>query len=94
VRFVGNGRTVTFGSLTVPAAGTYHLTITYELSGSRSFYVSVNGGSAIVVACTGTNWSAPAAKTVAVVLQGGANSVTLGNPSTDAPDLDKITLGP
>jgi hypothetical protein len=95
VRFVGRGRTVTFSGLTVPAAAIYHLTITYELVGSRSFWITVNGGSATEVPCAGTNdWYTMVTKTVTVVLRAGANTITFGNPSADAPDLDKITLGP
>ena len=94
VRFVGKGRTVTFGGLSVPAAATYHLTIAYELDGTRSFFVSANGGASTQVSCTGTDWANPATVTVAVVLKAGTNSITFGNPSADAPDLDRITVGP
>jgi hypothetical protein len=94
VRFVGRGKTVTFNGLSVPAAAIYHLTIAYELDGSRSFFVSVNGGSSTEVPCTGTNWNSPTTITVAIVLRAGTNRITFGNPSTDAPDLDKITIGP
>lgn len=94
VRFVGRGKTVTFNGLSVPASAIYHLTIAYELDGSRSFFVSVNGGSSTEVPCTGTNWNSPTTITVAIVLRAGTNSVRFGNPSSDAPDLDKITIGP
>ncbi len=94
VRFVGRGRAVTFNGVSVPASAMYHLTIAYELDGSRSFFVSVNGGPSTEVPCTGTNWNSPATITVAIVLRAGTNSITFGNPSTDAPDLDKITIGP
>ena len=93
VRFVGRGRTVTFGRISVPASATYRLTIAYGVDGSRSFFVSVNGGSSTEVPCTGTSWTSPTTVTVAIVLRSGANSITFGNPSTDAPDLDKITIG-
>jgi hypothetical protein len=94
VRFVGKGRTVTFGGLSVPAAATYHLTVAYELDGTRSFFVSANGGASTQVSCTGTDWANPTTVTVAVVLKAGANSITFGNPTADAPDLDRITVGP
>jgi hypothetical protein len=94
VRFVGRGKTVTFKGVSVPVSAIYHLTIAYELDGSRSFFVSVNGGSSTEVPCTGTNWNSPTTITVAIVLRAGTNSITFGNPSTDAPDLDKITIGP
>ena len=94
VRFVGKGRTVTFSGLNVPVTATYHLTIAYELDGTRSFYVSANGGASTQVPCTGADWARPATVTVAIVLKAGANSITLGNPGADAPDLDLITVGP
>jgi hypothetical protein len=94
VRFVGRGRTVTFGGLTVPASATYHLTIGYELQGARSFFISANGGRSTEVSCTGGSWSSPSTVTVAIVLRAGTNSITFGNPGADAPDLDEITVGP
>jgi hypothetical protein len=98
VRHIGaNSGTVTFSGLTVPAAATYHLTIAYVLGDApRSFFVSVNGGPATEVACTdfSAGWYAPKNKTVDIVLPAGTDSIRFANASGDAPDLDKITVGP
>jgi hypothetical protein len=94
VRFIGNG-TANTATLTVnaAAAGSRQLRITYELSGSRSFFVSVNGGTATEVALTGTSWSAPATATTTITLAAGSNTVRFFNTGAWAPDLDRIDIG-
>lgn len=92
VRSVGKGRSVVFSAVTVPGTGTYHLTIGYELVGSRTFWVSVNGSPWTKVPCTGKSWSTPASATVPVALRAGPNVITVGNQDADAPDLDRITI--
>ena len=94
VRFIGNGAAnfETVDNLAVSTAGSRTLTITYELSGTRSFFISVNGGAAVEVPLTGTSWSAPATATVTVSLDAGANSVRFFNDTAFAPDLDKVSV--
>jgi hypothetical protein len=94
VGFIGNGgaNSVTVNGITAASAGSHTLTITYLLSGSRSFFVSVDGGAAKEVALTGTSWSAPASATVTVTLAAGANSIRFFNDSAYAPDLDKVSV--
>lgn len=93
VRFIGNAaaNAVTI-NVSAPSAGTRTLTIDYLVSGTRSFFISVNGGAATEVSATGTSWSAPASKTVTVTLNAGTNTIRFGNPNAYAPDLDRITL--
>ncbi|MEO3868688.1 CBM35 domain-containing protein [Nonomuraea sp. B12E4] len=87
----GSGNAVT---LNVPssAAGDRQLTVHGLVSGTRSFQLSVNGGTAQTVSLTGTSWNDPVARTVQVRLNAGANSVRLYNDGASAPDLDRITL--
>ncbi|MEV6848971.1 alpha-galactosidase [Actinoplanes sp. NPDC051411] len=94
VRFIGNGAAnyETINNVTAGAAGNHQLTITYEVDGTRTFYVSVNGGTPVQVPVTGTSWSAPAHATVTVALAAGTNSLTFSNPSAYAPDLDQISV--
>jgi len=94
VRFIGNSAAnyETVNNVTVAAAGDHQLTITYEVDGTRTFAVSVNGGAAIQVPVTGTSWSTPASTTVTVALVAGANTLTFANPSAYAPDLDRISV--
>src|ERR1044071_823318 len=73
VRFIGNNASnfVTVNNLTVATAGSYQLRIDYELDGARSFFVSVNGGAAVLVQVTGTSWSTPVSIVIPVTLNAG-----------------------
>jgi alpha-galactosidase len=95
VGYIGNGAAnyVTINNITESAAGSYPLTLAYLLNGSRSFYVSVNGGADIQLALTGTSWSTPVTSTLTVQLKAGSNSIKFHNDSAYAPDLDAITIG-
>jgi Alpha galactosidase A/Alpha galactosidase C-terminal beta sandwich domain len=94
VGFIGNGAAnyVTVNGVTSPAAGSRTLTISYLLSGSRTFFLSVNGGPDIQINLTGTSWSTPAAKAITVNVNAGANSFKFHNDTAYAPDLDKVVL--
>ncbi|ROR46416.1 NPCBM/NEW2 domain-containing protein [Kitasatospora cineracea] len=80
-------------NVTAAAAGNQPMAITYELSGTRSLFVSVNGGSDTQVTLTGTDWSKPTTSTVTVPLNAGANTVKFHNDTAYAPDIDAITIG-
>jgi hypothetical protein len=94
VGYIGNGAAnfVTIGGVTPSVAGNRQLTITYLLNGSRSFFVSVNGGAGIEVPLTGTSFATPATTTITVPLNAGANSIKFYNNSAYAPDLDRISV--
>ncbi|OLB76425.1 MAG: alpha-galactosidase [Actinobacteria bacterium 13_2_20CM_2_71_6] len=94
VGFIGNGAAnfVTVNGLTPSAAGNRTLTITYLLSGSRSFFVSVNGGTGVEVPLTGTSFSTPVTTTITVNFNAGSNSIKFYNNTAYAPDLDKISV--
>jgi alpha-L-fucosidase len=94
VRFIGNNAN-NFATFTVTAAsaGSHQLAVTYELDGSRSFFVSTNGGAGVEVPLTGTSWSSPASSTVPVTLTAGSNTIRFFNNSANAPDLDRIDIG-
>jgi hypothetical protein len=92
---VGNGaaNTLRFNGVTVAAAGTYPLSITYMTVASRTASVSVNGGTATIVTFDSCgSWYAVATKTLNVQLNAGANTIMLSNSSAYAPDIDKITV--
>jgi hypothetical protein len=94
VRFIGgNANNVAIVPVEANAAGNRQLTIGYELSGTRDFFVCVNGGTPIDVQVTGTSWSAPATTTITVPLVAGANTITFANNTANAPDLDYVTVG-
>jgi len=95
VGYIGNGSAnyVTVNNIAESAAGSHTITIAYVLSGSRSFYVSVNGGSDVQLSLTGSSWSSPATTTLTVQLKAGSNSIRFHNDSAYGPDLDAITIG-
>jgi alpha-L-fucosidase len=62
------------------------------VDGTRSFFLSVNGGAAAEVPCTGTSWATPATATVTVTLAAGANTLRFANETAWAPDLDVIAI--
>ncbi|MEZ0070178.1 alpha-galactosidase [Streptacidiphilus sp. MAP12-20] len=94
VGYIGNGAAnyVTINNITETTAGTRTLTINYLLSGSRSFYISVNGGTDIQLPLTGSSWTTPVTTTVTVNLAAGTNTIKFHNDTAYAPDLDVVTV--
>jgi hypothetical protein len=94
VRFLGNGAAnfETIDNVVASTTGSHTLTITYELDGSRTFDVSVNGAATIPVPVTGTSWSTPATVNVTITLNAGTNTVKLFNNTAYAPDLDAVAI--
>jgi hypothetical protein len=76
----------------VEEAGEYTLTIDYTVSGTRSFWVSVNGASGVEVPVSGTSWDNPTSDTVTVNLAAGQNSIKFYNDTAHGPDLDRIGI--
>ena len=96
VGFIGNGSNnfVTINNINVAQSGSYKVAIFYLVNGTRSFSISVNGGSATTLSLSGSSFSVPAATpaTVTVPLKAGSNSIRFGNATAFAPDLDRITV--
>jgi hypothetical protein len=94
VRFIGNSPNnfLVFNGVEVGETRDYQLTIDATVSGTRSFFVSVNGAAAIQVPVTGTSFNAVTSTTVTVPLSAGANTIKFFNDTANAPDLDRITL--
>jgi alpha-galactosidase len=90
----GAGNSVTFSNVTVPATGTYQLEIDYQTSGPRSYFFTVNGGPSTELDLNGSTFSDPVPVVLPVQLQAGSNTITIGNPSGYAPDLDRIVVAP
>jgi alpha-galactosidase len=93
VGYIGNG-SANYVTLTVnvSASGSRTMTIWYTLSGSRSFYVSVNGGAGVQKSLSGSSWSTPVSATMNVTLNAGNNTIKFYNNSAYAPDLDRIVV--
>jgi alpha-L-fucosidase len=94
VRFIGNSASnfAVLNNVTAAGSGNHQLTITYEVNGTRTFDLSVNGGATIAVSCTGTDFNTPATTTVTVPLNAGSNTIKFFNASAYAPDLDAVTV--
>jgi hypothetical protein len=108
VGYVGAGaaNTLQFNNVTAPAAGRYRMVVTYangELGAGASNYnsnivdryadISVNGGTTKKVYFRNTlGWSNFRTTVVDVDLVAGANTVTFGNSTGYAPDLDMIQI--
>jgi hypothetical protein len=90
----GAGNSVTFSNVTVPANGTYQLEIDYQTSGPRSYFMSVNGGTPAELDLNGSTFSDPVPVVLEVQLHAGSNTISLGNPTGYAPDLDRIVVAP
>ncbi len=78
----------------MPAAGTYNMEIDYLTSGPRSFFLSVNDGTAQELDLNGTSFNSPASTVIPVQLKAGSNTIAFSNPTNYAPDLDSITISP
>jgi hypothetical protein len=98
VGYVGEGGTLTFTNVTVPAAGTYKVTLVY-CDGStgttgRQADVTVDGGTPQLVTFTPTgSFTTVGALTVSLPLTAGANTIELSNPGGYAPDLNEMIVG-
>ncbi|GAA2387641.1 hypothetical protein GCM10010404_50800 [Nonomuraea africana] len=91
---LGNGAAnhLTLGALTVADEGEYRLILDYLVSGTRSVFVSVNGGPAAEVRVSGTSFAVPATTTVKVALRAGVNEIRFFNDTAFGPDLDRVML--
>jgi hypothetical protein len=84
---------VLFEDVTVDAAGQYTLFIDFTVNGTRSYFVSVNGGPPVQVDVSGVGNNTPYTTSVPVTLQAGANTIKVYNDEDAAPDLDRLSLG-
>ena len=90
IGYVGEGGTITFGNVVVPAAATYNVTFAY-LNGdkaARPGQITVNGGSPVTASFpTLGSGNILGTLTVGLPLQAGANTITLGDPTAYTPDF-------
>jgi alpha-galactosidase len=90
----GPANTVTFSNVTVPAGGVYLLEVDYLTSGPRSFFLTVNDKTPQELDLNGSTFDEPVSTVLRVNLHKGANTLSFGNPTNYAPDLDRIVLAP
>ncbi|GCE09940.1 alpha-galactosidase D [Dictyobacter aurantiacus] len=93
---LGGSGSVQFNTITKKKAGIYTMTMYYTDGDSqRSIYISVNGGSGVLLDCHGlsnNNWNQVQAMQVSVQLKAGTNTIKFYNDKGYAPDLDRITV--
>ncbi|MEY9965159.1 endoglucanase [Streptacidiphilus sp. MAP12-16] len=95
VGYIGKGATLTINGVTVTSAGSYLVTVAYTngSTSARTAQISVNGGAAQSVAFAPTGaFTTPGTATVSLTLAAGTNTITFGNASASAPDLDRIDV--
>lgn len=90
----GPANTATFSNVSVPRNGTYLLEVDYLTSGPRSFSLTINDQVPQQLALTGSTFDEPATTVLSVTLHAGMNTLTFGNPTDYAPDLDRIVIAP
>ncbi|TDD53230.1 carbohydrate-binding protein [Nonomuraea terrae] len=90
------GGALTLGDVTVPAAGTYLLIISYIAGDpTRSVSLTVNDGPATTLSFPSTgSWDTPGDLTTTVTLRAGTNTLTFDSGTGYSPDLDRFTLSP
>eukprot|EP00825_Cyclidium_porcatum_P006567 TRINITY_DN13270_c0_g1_i2.p1 TRINITY_DN13270_c0_g1~~TRINITY_DN13270_c0_g1_i2.p1 ORF type:complete len:448 (+),score=29.74 TRINITY_DN13270_c0_g1_i2:208-1551(+) len=87
-----NGRLI-FNKIKIEKEDSYVLKVYYITSDSRSFYYSVNNSNPQLIKCEGSgNWNVINTKEFVVRLKTGINTITIDNPSGNAPDIDKISI--
>ena len=109
VGWIGNGtaNTLTFTGVTVPSAGTYRIMISYadadgESSGNyntnlidRAFTLTTAAGSSVTTYARNTySWDQFGTVEVTARLDAGSNTITIGNSTYYAPNVDKIIVAP
>lgn len=101
----GAGSTLTFTEVIAPWSGLYRVILSYacnERAGSDNynvnlidwgFTVTTSAGSQLT-ACARNTYSWSQFNTMELTVALAANTITFGNPSAYAPDIDKITVAP
>jgi len=95
--YVGDGGTLTFSSVDVPASGNYAVQIDYldGTSGTtgRSATITVNGSVSQTLTFTPTgSFSNPGSVTVSLPLNAGENTIEFSDASAYAPDFEAIAV--
>jgi chitodextrinase len=97
VGYIGNNSGTLTINFSVATAGAYNVTIAYVNgdSAARTAQITVDSGTPQTVSFAPTSsWSTPNNLTLSapITLNSGAHSIEFSNPSSWAPDVDKITV--
>jgi alpha-galactosidase len=88
----GFSNNVTFNNVYVEKPATYRMEINSATSGPRDLFFQVNGGPFSSLKFGGGSFNLPSSTTVPVKLKEGYNTIQFGNPTSLAPDLDRIAI--
>jgi alpha-galactosidase len=88
----GVSNTVTFDDVYVEKPGTYRMEINAATSSPRDLFFQVNGGPFDSLKFGGGSFNFPSSTIVPVKLREGNNTIQFGNPTSLAPDLDRIAI--
>jgi transcriptional regulator with XRE-family HTH domain len=91
----GQNGTLQFNNVNKSIAGSYTMTIYYTEGdpGSRTGYVSVNGGAAIAFTGVYTgSWGTVETVKMTISLNAGNNTIKFFNPNGPGPDIDRIVV--
>jgi hypothetical protein len=78
---------------TIPSAGTYEITVTYEVDGVRQLAVSINDRPPISTrTVAGSSWTTPLKMTFKTALPAGPVDIGLHADDGNAPDIDAVTI--
>jgi hypothetical protein len=85
---------VVFNEINLEEAGQYTLVVYYLVSGTRTFFVSVNGAESFELELSGTSFNSVRSAEVTVTLNAGENNIRFHNddPDSPAPDLERIAI--
>jgi hypothetical protein len=90
----GEGSTLRFNQVVVPADGAYTVTIYYLSIDDRGLAITVNAAATLAVEVPGTgDLETVGSLTLRLRLRRGANTIEFSNSAARAPDIDRIVVG-
>lgn len=90
----GSGNILRFTSVNVASAGSYQVTVYFAAGDARTATIRVNGGSASSYSFGSSGGpKLISSRVVTLNLVAGRNTVEFGNPSSAAPDIDRLVIG-
>lgn len=89
---LGPNNNMMFNNITVRRSGVYQMQIDSMTEGPRSLIYQVNDGPLHTLNVGGGSFFIPSSTTVSVALHEGANKIRFGNPTSYAPDMDRIVI--
>jgi len=74
------------------AAGTYKVILNYAVHGTKTLFISVNGGGGVSYSLTGVDALSPKFTKITLRLKAGSNTVKFYNNTSAAPNIDRIVV--